>query len=62
VVRHPLALVRDHLARGQLVELRPDRPWDVPLYWQQARIVSALLNELNRALVAAASKGLLLLR
>jgi LysR family transcriptional regulator, chromosome initiation inhibitor len=59
---HPLALVRDHLASGQLVELRPDRPWDVPLYWQQARIASALLNELSRAVVAAASKGLVQLR
>jgi len=56
---HPLALVREHLASGQLVELLPKNPWDVPLFWQQARIASALLNELNRVVVVAARQGLI---
>lgn len=51
---HPLALVEDHLDSGQLVELKSGSYWDVPLFWQQARIASALLNELSRTVVMAA--------
>jgi LysR family transcriptional regulator (chromosome initiation inhibitor) len=51
---HPLALVQDHLASGQLLELQPGSYWDVPLFWQQARIASALLNDLSRAVVITA--------
>lgn len=51
---HPLALVQDHLVSGQLVELKPGSYWDVPLFWQQARIASALLSELSKQVVMAA--------
>ncbi len=54
---HPLALVRQHLASGQLVELQPESSLgslDVPLYWQQSRIASDLLKELSRAVISAA--------
>lgn len=56
---HPLALVREQLARGQLVELAAGTPLDVPLYWQQARIASTLLTALGQAVMDAACVGLL---
>jgi LysR family transcriptional regulator (chromosome initiation inhibitor) len=37
-----------HLKNGTLVELIPETPLDVPLYWQQARAASALLDGLTR--------------
>lgn len=55
---HPEALVREHLVSGRLVELQPDSPLDVPLYWQQTRIAFTLVDNLTRAVVAAAKVGL----
>lgn len=55
---HPEALVREHLTSGQLVELKPGTALDVPLYWQQTRMAFTLLDELTRAVVAAAKVGL----
>jgi LysR family transcriptional regulator, chromosome initiation inhibitor len=55
---HPLALVAPHLEAGSLVELVPDTPLDVPLYWQQARATSAWLDDLTRQVLAAAREAL----
>jgi len=55
---HPLALIKDQLASGALVELVPRQPLNVPLYWQQARAVSALLEGLTRQVVEAAKAQL----
>jgi LysR family transcriptional regulator (chromosome initiation inhibitor) len=55
---HPQALVREHLDSGALVELKPGRPLDIPLYWQHARIASILLRELTQAVILAAKDGL----
>jgi len=55
---HPETLIVSHLAAGSLVELVPGTPLDVPLYWQQARAASALLEGLTRHLQAAARVGL----
>ena len=55
----PLALAQPHLQDGGLVELVPDTPLDVPLYWQQARAASHLLEGLTREVVAAARQALL---
>jgi LysR family transcriptional regulator (chromosome initiation inhibitor) len=55
---HPEALVREHLASGQLVELKPDTALDIQLYWQQTRIAFTLLDQLTRAVVAAAKVAL----
>ncbi len=55
----PLALAGPHLQDGSLVELLPDSPLDVPLYWQHARAASALVDELSRAVLAAAARHLL---
>lgn len=56
---HPQALIDPYLAEGALVELMPQAPLDVPLYWQQARAASALLDGLTRQLLAAARQALL---
>jgi LysR family transcriptional regulator (chromosome initiation inhibitor) len=42
-----------------LVELVPGTPLDVPLYWQEARAASLLLDGLSRAVLAAARAELL---
>ncbi len=56
---HPDSLVREHLASGALVELKPGHGFDVPLYWQHARMASSLLSDLTSAVVNAAKVGLL---
>ncbi|EXI68527.1 MAG TPA: LysR family transcriptional regulator ArgP [Candidatus Accumulibacter phosphatis] len=56
---HPEALVAPYLNEGSLVELIPESPLDVPLYWQQARAASLLLDGLTRRVVAAAEAALI---
>jgi LysR family transcriptional regulator (chromosome initiation inhibitor) len=51
---NPEPLVIDHLRAGRLVALKPDQPLDVPLFWQQSRIVSPVLSEVTRAVVHTA--------
>lgn len=46
---NPVALVQDHLARGDLVTLLPDTPLDVPLYWQVTRVMDPALKPLTDA-------------
>ena len=55
----PQALIASQLQDGSLVELVPDTPLDVPLYWQHARAASALLDGLSRGVLAAARRALL---
>lgn len=56
---HPESLISHHLQSGALQELVPHTPLDVPLYWQQARAASSLLDGLTRDVLAAASSALL---
>ncbi len=56
---HPELLISHHLKSGSLQELVPNTPLDVPLYWQQARAASSLLDGLTREVHAAASIALL---
>jgi LysR family transcriptional regulator (chromosome initiation inhibitor) len=56
---HPQAMIARHLEEGTLVELVPDTPLDVPLYWQHTRAASALLDALGRGVQAAAGRALL---
>ncbi|WP_114947801.1 LysR family transcriptional regulator ArgP [Microvirga calopogonii] len=51
---NPERLVIDHLRAGRLVTLRPDQPLDIPLFWQQSRIVSPVLDHLTQAVVHGA--------
>lgn len=56
---HPESLISQHLKTGTLQELLPDTPLDVPLYWQQARAASSLLDGLTREVLSAAKVALL---
>jgi LysR family transcriptional regulator (chromosome initiation inhibitor) len=51
---NPEVLVSDHLLTERLVALKPDLPLDVPLFWQQSRIVGGLIGDLTRAVLQAA--------
>ncbi|MFN3494246.1 MAG: hypothetical protein ACK40L_07045 [Hydrogenophaga sp.] len=52
-------MARAGLADGSLVELVPDAPLDVPLYWHTARAAVGVLGGLTRAVRAAARTALL---
>lgn len=54
----PERQVRGELARGELVELLPERPIDVPLYWHHWRNGGELLAELTDHLRRAAATAL----
>lgn len=56
---NPAPLVAGHLTAGRLVEVIPATPLDVPLHWQFARRTAPTLEQLTRALRAAA-QGVLL--
>ena len=55
---NPEPLVAPHLAAGRLVELLPDTPLDVALYWQFTRLAAAPLRPLTEALCRAAAATL----
>ncbi|MDE2050632.1 MAG: LysR family transcriptional regulator ArgP [Gammaproteobacteria bacterium] len=55
---NPLPLVRAQLKSGALVELVPDTPVDVPLYWQATRLKVPVLERLTRSVVRAAAAAL----
>jgi LysR family transcriptional regulator (chromosome initiation inhibitor) len=48
------AVVREHIRSGHLMALEPSEPLEVPLYWQQSRIVGPLLADLTRAVLSTA--------
>ncbi|MBU2956599.1 LysR family transcriptional regulator ArgP [Paracoccus sp. 1_MG-2023] len=56
---NPDALVADDLENGVLVDLDPDLPVDVPLYWQANRMMSDALRPLEDAMKKAAREALL---
>lgn len=56
---NPLPLVGDDLTDGRLQALLPERPLDVSLHWQIARISAGPLAPLTRAIRAAARQALL---
>lgn len=55
---NPEPLVKAHLDAGRLVELRPQTPLDIPLYWQINRLAADRLAGLTREVVAAAHRAL----
>ena len=55
---NPTPLAKEDLERGDLVTLDPDLPFDVPLYWQVARIMAPALAPLTAAIRAAARGAL----
>ena len=56
---HPLNLIAPHIASGVLVELLPDTPLDVALYWQHVRVALPALQRLTAAARAVAQEQLL---
>jgi LysR family transcriptional regulator (chromosome initiation inhibitor) len=55
---NPLSLVRVQLQAGTLVELVPDTPVDVPLYWQATRLKVPILERMTRSVIRAATAAL----
>ena len=55
---NPLTLVQPHLDAGRLVELLPDRPLDIPLYWQVARLPLPELVRLSECVRGAVGGAL----
>ncbi|WP_230530793.1 LysR family transcriptional regulator ArgP [Microvirga roseola] len=51
---NPEPLVAEHLRTGRLVALMPDQLLEVPLFWQQSRIVRPLLSDVTRSVLEAA--------
>jgi LysR family transcriptional regulator (chromosome initiation inhibitor) len=47
-------MVQEHIRAGRLVALKPSEPLEVPLFWQQSRIVGPLLPDLTRAVLKTA--------
>jgi len=54
----PETLARAHIARGALVELAPDTPMDVTLYWTVARLHADALRKLTEAVRRAGRAAL----
>jgi LysR family transcriptional regulator (chromosome initiation inhibitor) len=54
----PETQARPLLETGSLVQLAPDRPVDVPLYWQQWKLDSPTLVAVTEAVVATAAEAL----
>ncbi|MCV3736728.1 LysR family transcriptional regulator ArgP [Rhizobium sp. TRM96647] len=55
---NPAPLVGEHLRSGRLVELVPDSPLDVPLFWQINRLAADRLVDLTSEVVATAKSRL----
>ncbi len=55
---NPEILVADHIAAGYLVALMPDRPLDVPLYWQASRVAGTTLSAVSAAVLGAGRAAL----
>jgi LysR family transcriptional regulator, chromosome initiation inhibitor len=55
---NPAHLVKDHLATGRLMELIPDTPLDIALYWQINRLASDHLAKLTQKVIEVARRAL----
>lgn len=55
---NPISLVSGHLDAGRLIELIPDTPLSVPLYWHWSRAVETGLRELTQAVLKTARERL----
>nr|OAP96418.1 hypothetical protein A4U53_38330 [Rhizobium leguminosarum] len=55
---NPECLVRPHLQKGTLVELIPDKPLDIPLFWQINRLAADRFATLTDIVIAVAKQHL----
>ncbi|SCX94377.1 LysR family transcriptional regulator ArgP [Microvirga guangxiensis] len=51
---NPELLVREYLRAGRLVALDPRFPFEVPLFWQESRIVGPVMADVTRAVLKTA--------
>ncbi|MXQ12683.1 LysR family transcriptional regulator ArgP [Microvirga makkahensis] len=51
---NPEVSVREHLRTGRLVALKPSLPLEVPLFWQESRIVGPVMADLTRTVLKTA--------
>ena len=51
---NPIQLVGQYLRSGQLIELIPDTPLDIPLFWQVNRLAADRLADLTKIVLATA--------
>ncbi|MDP0927358.1 LysR family transcriptional regulator ArgP [Paracoccus onubensis] len=56
---NPEVMIAEDLNSGRVIDLAPDQPLDVPLYWQIARTSAPALAPLTRAIKKAAGTALL---
>ncbi|WFU11146.1 LysR family transcriptional regulator ArgP [Rhizobium sp. CB3090] len=56
---NPVHLVQDHLRAGRLIELVPDTPLDVTLYWQISRLAADRLALLTQTVIDVAKRSLI---
>jgi LysR family transcriptional regulator (chromosome initiation inhibitor) len=56
---NPESLSRTELAKGTLVEVAPNAPMDVPLYWQVSRLTAEPLRALTRSVMRHARAALI---
>lgn len=55
---NPTQLVSQHLRSGRLIELMPDTPLDIPLFWQVNRIAADRLAGLTQTVLTTARQEL----
>lgn len=51
---NPETLVQEHLRTGRLVALDPQVDLEVPLFWQESRIVGQVMSDVTRAVLKTA--------
>ncbi|AVA20177.1 MULTISPECIES: LysR family transcriptional regulator ArgP [unclassified Rhizobium] len=56
---NPVHLIEDHVRAGRLVELVPDTPLDVTLYWQISRLAADRLALLTQTVIDVAKRSLI---
>lgn len=56
---NPETLTSEHLANGTLVEVAPDTPMDVALYWQVSRLTAEPLRALTKSVLRHARATLI---
>jgi LysR family transcriptional regulator (chromosome initiation inhibitor) len=56
---NPIELTRGHLLAGRLVELIPETPLDIPLYWQINRLAADRLAGLTLEVSKVAKRHLI---
>lgn len=56
---NPECMIGNDLRNGRLTDLAPDRPLDIPLYWQSSRILRSALSPLTEAIKKTAREALL---